>query len=152
MSIISIQFSVRFSLHEGWSRLMIVNQITEEHINAINESVKIDAILDYKNDIISTKLGIINLMECFITFNNNMMNVDMIVETKTNYFDMEHEEIIRCVFPSIYCKDDTYKFRIYLDCKALLKFHSKTNVSFIMYLFNLSTLTEMKEVIKVERT
>jgi hypothetical protein len=131
---------------------MPVKQITKEHINAINESVKINAILDYKDDIISTKLGIINLMKCSISFNNDIMDVDMIVETETNSFDMEHEEIIRCVFPSIYCEDDTYKFRIYLDCKALLKFHSKPNVSSIMYLFNSLTLTEMKEVIKVART
>lgn len=152
MSIIAIQFSIQISLHEGWSRLMPVTRITKKHIQAINDSVKMNAILDYKDDIISEKLGIIHLIECSITFNNNIMDVDMIVEIEKNSFNMEHEEIIRCVFPSIYCTDDTYKFRIYLECKALLKFHSEPNVSSIMYLLNSLSLTEMKKIIKSSRT
>jgi hypothetical protein len=151
ISTIAINFSIQISLHEGWSRLMPVKHITEEHIQYINDSVKINSILDYKDDIISEKLGIINLIECSIKVNDFMMDIDMIVETEKNSFDMEHEEIIRCVFPSIYCNNDSHKFIIYINCKSLLKFHSEPNVSSIMYLLNSLTLTEMKKIIKASR-
>ena len=133
---IDIQFSINIILRRGTTP---ISNVSKKHIEAISTNIKKNAQLNSSKQIISFRVGIIQLNECKIQIKNNLMNVTMSVkvENKISATDDEIKDIILSVFPAI---NDICQFKFTIDSSKssnyLLKFIGEPEINSIEMLFD----------------